>query len=106
AEGHRARIERLLPLGAMAREIDLRATVVQGVQIDAEGRRRLVVREREGAARIALTVNADPRRPVGELDQVTTGDEVRVWCRLRRPRSCGNPGCEDVDRALRGAGLD
>jgi competence protein ComEC len=58
------------------------------------------------ACTVLLSVPEPEPGSTTSLDALRRGDRVRVWCRLRRPRSPGNPGEFDPRLAFRARGLD
>lgn len=67
-------------------------------------------RERRGGPRgaeigVRVTVAPPPAGRPSALDELGVGDQVRIWCRLVRPRAQGNPGSQEPDRWLRARGL-
>ncbi len=57
-------------------------------------------------AHVLLRVFASPPEAMRGIEGLRRGDRLRVWCRLRRPREAGNPGCPDPALSLAAQGLD
>lgn len=113
-----ARIERrelaegLLPRRGVSREAELVGRVARLPEPAAEGERFLLLRGAtvsgragEGPYRVRLRVAAGSPASRRAVDALRSGDVVRVWCALRRPRGPGNPGSGDPASYLRAHGL-
>jgi len=93
-------------------ELELVGVVLAIPEPAGDGERHLLIDGRPEAlspvhsGRIRLRIRASPPLPTAGLDDLRTGDIVRVWCRIFRPRSLGNPGAKDASAALMTSGLD
>jgi len=70
---------------------------------DSAGRYSLRLRGEELS--VLFKVAASPAGAERILERLRTGDSVRVWCRLSRPRGYANPGSGDPASWLRTRGL-
>jgi competence protein ComEC len=55
---------------------------------------------------VLLKVASSPASAERNLERLRTGDRVRVWCRISRPRGYANPGSRDPAGWLRTRGVD
>jgi len=102
-----------LPADGVAVELHLMGVVLGAAEPDAEGERLLMLRVRpEWAGLVAesstvlLRVGRSSSGATARVDSLASGDRVRIWARIRRPRTPGNPGERDVTARLRARGLD
>jgi len=108
------RATRLFPAGSAPIELHLRGRVIAGPEATFDDQRVLLVRGQSEPVALAasddlvvrLIVRASPAEPTSRLDTLGPGDEIRVWCRLFRPRGLGNPHSGDPATSLAARGLD
>jgi len=67
---------------------------------------RTAAASRPGSLRLLLKIYPSPPDATVLLHELDVGDEVRVWCRIRRPTGAGNPDSRDPVERLRVSGLD
>lgn len=109
--GAERRIDAWLPRDGAAIETSFVGRVVASAEPAGFGEAYLRVRGEpngargEGAATISVRVPA--RAPgISPISALRRGDEIRIWCRLRRPYPAGNPGVRDPRRGLLARGID
>jgi competence protein ComEC len=95
-------------------ELHLEGRLLSVPESTADGERILLLRGKPanstplpgGLLTVRLIVRSSPTDPTRLLDALGTGDRVRVWCRLFRPRGAANPRSGDPAVSLAARGLD
>jgi len=102
-----------LPEPGIAAELHLEGVVAGAAEPAADGARLLRARVRpedrwRGGSWITvlLRVEPSPASPTSVVDSLAAGDRIRVWARLRLPRSPGNPGRSGHAGRLAAQGLE
>ena len=102
-----------LPEEGVAVELHLLGVVLGSAEPDAEGERLLRVLVHPELAipaieplTVRLRVGPSTASAMARVDALASGDRVRIWARIRRPRSSGNPGERQASASLRAQGLD
>ncbi len=101
-----------LPTPGIAVESHLLGTLLGAAEPDAGGEHllRLSLRPEQAVPPIEpltarLRIGPSTAGATARLDSLASGDRVRIWARVRRPREPGNPGEREATARLRSQGL-
>jgi competence protein ComEC len=99
-----ARPSAVIEIAEIPTELHLEGRLLALPESDSEG--GCTLRVRGSRLTVLLKVASSPESALGIVQGLRTGDTVRVWCRLRRPRGYANPGAMDPAIWLHAKGLD